>query len=115
MVWGVVSTAIVIGLLSIINDAAANALFSLTVASNDLAWMMPILCRLIWGRDRFVSGAFYTGRLSKPIAVTAVLYLTFAIVLSMFPTLGPDPSRMSSLTFSGAFLNSWHTDWISSF
>lgn len=104
MVWGVVTTAIVIGLLSIINAAAANALFSLTVAGNDLAWMVPILCRLTWGRDRFVPGVFYTGRLSKPIAITAVIYLTFAIVLSMFPTLGPDPSRMSSLTFSGPFL-----------
>ncbi|OJJ64866.1 hypothetical protein ASPSYDRAFT_39639 [Aspergillus sydowii CBS 593.65] len=92
MIWGVVTTAIVIGLLSIINAAAANALFSLTVAGNDLAWMVPILCRLTWGRDRFVPGVFYTGRLSKPIAITAVIYLTFAIVLSMFPTLGPDPS-----------------------
>ncbi|BCS20185.1 putative GABA permease [Aspergillus puulaauensis] len=92
MIWGVVTTAAVIGLLSIINTAAANALFSLTVAGNDLAWIIPIFCRLVWGRDRFVPGVIYTGRFSKPIAVTAVLYLAFAIVLSMFPTLGPDPS-----------------------
>lgn len=104
MIWGVVTAAVVIGLLSIINTAAAKALFSLTVAGNDLAWIIPILCRLVWGWDRFVPGVIYTGRLSKPIAVTAVIYLTFAIVLSMFPTLGPDPSRMSSFTFSGAFL-----------
>ncbi|KAL5342974.1 amino acid permease-domain-containing protein [Aspergillus crustosus] len=75
MVWGVVIAAIIIGLLSLINAAAANALFSLAVASNDLAWMMPILCRLIWGHDRFHPGVFYTGRFSKIIAVTAVVYL----------------------------------------
>ncbi|KAL4865450.1 hypothetical protein BDV12DRAFT_211039 [Aspergillus spectabilis] len=92
MVWGVVGAAIIIGLLSLINAAAANALFSLAVAGNDLAWMMPILCRLIWGQDRFHPGVFYTGRLSKVIAVTAVAYLGFAIVLCMFPTLGPGPS-----------------------
>ncbi|KAL3488913.1 amino acid transporter [Aspergillus germanicus] len=92
MVWGVVAAAIIIGLLSLINAAAANALFSLAVAGNDLAWMMPILCRLVWGQERFHPGVFYTGRFSKPIAVTAIAYLGFAIVLCMFPTLGPGPT-----------------------
>ncbi|KAL4754290.1 hypothetical protein BDW72DRAFT_190157 [Aspergillus terricola var. indicus] len=92
MVWGVVAAAIIIGLLCLINAAASSALFSLAVAGNDLAWMMPILCRLVWGEERFRPGVFYTGRLSKPIAVTAVVYLSFAIFLCMFPTLGPKPS-----------------------
>ncbi|CBF86537.1 hypothetical protein AN2287.2 [Aspergillus nidulans FGSC A4] len=92
MVWGVVAAAITIGLLCLINAAASNALFSLAVAGNDLAWLMPILCRLVWGEDRFHPGVFYTGRLSKPIAVTAVVYLSFAILLCMFPTLGPNPN-----------------------
>jgi amino acid transporter len=92
MIWGVVIAAIIVGLLSLINNAATNALFSLAVAGNDLAWMMPILCRLIWGQDRFHSGEFYTGRFSKPIAVTAIVYLVFAIVLCMFPTTGTDPT-----------------------
>lgn len=93
MIWGVVFAAIVVGLLSLINAAASNALFSLAVAGNDVAWGMPILCRLVWGEDRFHPGEFYTGVFSKPIAVTAVVYLAFAIVLCMFPTLGPDPTR----------------------
>ncbi|KAL4761301.1 putative GABA permease [Aspergillus foveolatus] len=92
MVWGVVAAAITIGLLCLINAAASNALFSLAVAGNDLAWLMPILCRLVWGEERFHPGVFYTGRLSKPIAVTAVVYLSFAILLCMFPTLGPNPN-----------------------
>jgi amino acid transporter len=92
MIWGVVFAAIVVGLLSLINAAASNALFSLAVAGNDVAWGMPILCRLVWGEDRFHPGEFYTGVFSKPIAVTAVAYLAFAIMLCMFPTLGPDPT-----------------------
>ncbi|KAL4770789.1 amino acid/polyamine transporter I [Aspergillus nidulans var. acristatus] len=92
MVWGVVAAAITIGLLCLVNAAASNALFSLAVAGNDLAWLMPILCRLVWGEVRFHPGVFYTGRLSKPIAVTAVVYLSFAILLCMFPTLGPNPN-----------------------
>ncbi|KAL1981333.1 hypothetical protein VTN96DRAFT_2774 [Rasamsonia emersonii] len=95
MIWGVVTMSVILGLLCLINDAASNALFSLAVAGNDLAWGMPIFCRLMWGekQGKFRPGEFYTGRwLSRPIAVTAIVYLVFAIVLSMFPTTGPDPS-----------------------
>ncbi|KAF3396248.1 GABA-specific permease [Penicillium rolfsii] len=93
MVCGVIGASVVIGLLSLINNAASNALFSLAVAGNDLAWLVPILARLLWGQDKFVPGEFYTGKyLSKPIAWTAVIYLAFAIVLCMIPTGGPNPS-----------------------
>ncbi|EED22386.1 GABA permease, putative [Talaromyces stipitatus ATCC 10500] len=93
-VWGSAFIAILIGLLTLINAAASNALFSLAVAGNDLAWGVPILCRLIWGdkTGKFRPGEFYTGWLSKPIAIVAVAYLFFAIILSMFPTGGPDPT-----------------------
>ncbi|XBQ90151.1 GABA-specific high-affinity permease [Aspergillus fumigatus] len=92
MIWGVVTAAVIIGLLCLINSAASNALFSLAVAGNDLAWLTPIFARLVWGGERFHPGEFYTGQLSKPIAVTAIVYLFFAIVLCMFPTLGPGPT-----------------------
>ncbi|KAJ5735539.1 GABA-specific permease [Penicillium malachiteum] len=93
MMCGVVLVSVVIGLLSLIDSAAANALFSLAVAANDLAWLTPILCRLLWGNERFVPGEFYTGKyLSKPIAWTAVIYMVFAILLCMFPTEGPNPT-----------------------
>ena len=92
MVWGVVTLAAILGLLCLIDDAASNALFSLAVAGNDLAWMMPILARLVWGQERFHPGEFYTGCLSKPIAIIAIVYLNFAILLCMFPTTGPNPS-----------------------
>jgi hypothetical protein len=93
MVCGVIGASAIIGLLSLIDNAAANALFSLAVAGNDLAWLTPILARLLWGQDKFVPGEFYTGKyLSKPIAWVAVVYMFFAIVLCMIPTEGPNPS-----------------------
>ncbi|KAJ5594659.1 uncharacterized protein N7459_000867 [Penicillium hispanicum] len=92
MVCGLVAACLILGLLCLINSAAADALFSLFVASNYVSWGTPILCRLVWGQDRFKPGEFYTGRLSKPIACIAVVYLAFGVVLSMFPTTGPDPS-----------------------
>ncbi|KAJ5118357.1 hypothetical protein N7526_009994 [Penicillium atrosanguineum] len=71
MICGLVVIAVILGLLCLINSAAANALFSL--------------------RDLF-RGEFYTGRFSKAIGVIAVVYLLFGMILSMFPTTGPNPS-----------------------
>jgi amino acid transporter len=100
MICGIVAVSIVLGLLCLINSAAANALFSLFVASNYLSWGTPIFCRLVWGRDRFQPGEFYTGRFSKLISSVAVVYLLFGVVLSMFPAEGPSPTRMYQTSFA---------------
>ncbi|ETS04878.1 GABA permease [Trichoderma reesei RUT C-30] len=90
-VWATCIMAIIIGLLALINNAAANALFSLAAAGNNVAWGIPIMCRVVWGQEKFRPGPFYTGRCSVAIAVAALLYLTFSTILCMFPTEGPDP------------------------
>ncbi len=91
-IWGCVSVALILGLLSIIAPAAASALFSLAVAGNNLAWLLPIFSRVVWGNAKFTPGAFYTGIYSKSIAWAAITFLVFGIVLSMFPAGGPDPT-----------------------
>ncbi|KGO75842.1 Amino acid/polyamine transporter I [Penicillium italicum] len=106
MVCGIVVASVIIGLLCLIDEAASSALFSLAVAGNDLAWLIPILARLLWGGDNFVPGEFYTGKyLSKPIGWVAVIYMMFVIVLTMIPTGGPNPSREFDLYYlvMGAF------------
>jgi len=90
--WGCALAAAVLGLLCLIAPAAASALFSLAVAGNNLAWGIPIFCRLVWGGQKFVPGPFYTGRFSKPIAWLAIVFLVFGITLAMFPVGGPDPT-----------------------
>ncbi|KAL9576560.1 MAG: hypothetical protein Q9212_006995 [Teloschistes hypoglaucus] len=91
-VWGCAFLAAILGLLTLIAPAAAQAVFSLVVAANNLAWGIPIL----WGRQKFKPGPFYTGdRFSVPIAWTALLFLAFGILLSMFPVGGPNPTRKS--------------------
>lgn len=84
--------AAILGLLCLIAPAAASALFSLAVAGNNLAWGTPIFARLVWGQKKFSPGPFYTGRLSKPIGWTAIVFLVFGIILCMFPVGGPDPT-----------------------
>ncbi|KAF3940609.1 hypothetical protein ABW19_dt0209607 [Dactylella cylindrospora] len=89
-VWGCAILACILGLLCLIAPAAAAALFSLCVAGNDLAWFMPIFARIVWGRDKFVPGPFYTGKFSIPIAIVACIFLVFNIILAMMPSSGPD-------------------------
>lgn len=94
-IWGCVFLALVLGLLCLIAPAAAAALFSLAVAGNNLAWGIPIFCRLVWGEAKFKPGPFYTGSMSKPLGWTAIIFLTFGIVLSMMPVGGPNPTPQS--------------------
>ena len=95
-IWGCVFLAAILGLLSLIAPAAAQALFSLAVAGNNLAWGTPIFARVVWGQKKFKPGPFYTGdRFSVPIALVAIAFLVFGTLLSMFPVEGPNPTRTS--------------------
>lgn len=92
-IWGAVFLAAILGLLSLIAPAAAQALFSLAVAGNNLAWGIPIFARVVWGQKKFKPGPFYTGdRYSVLIAWVAITFLVFGTLLSMFPVDGPDPN-----------------------
>lgn len=92
-VWGCVFAAMILGLLTLIAPAAAQAVFSLAVAGNNLAWLIPILARVVWGQAKFKPGPFHTGKMSIPIAWTAIVFLVFGIILAMFPVGGPNPTR----------------------
>ncbi|KAL8827278.1 MAG: hypothetical protein Q9191_003279 [Dirinaria sp. TL-2023a] len=95
-IWGCAFLAAVLGLLSLIAPAAAQALFSLAVAGNNVAWGVPIFARIVWGQRKFKPGPFYTGdKFSTPIAWAAIVFLVFGILLSMFPVGGPDPTPQS--------------------
>lgn len=77
----------IIGLLVLINTTAANALFSLYIASNLLAWGLPVFLVLLpYGKSRFNPGPFWFGQTASTcIHVTTVLWIVFVIILCMFP------------------------------
>ena len=105
-IWGCVFLAAILGLLCLIASAAAQALFSLAVAGNNLAWGTPIFARLVWGQKKFKPGPFYTGdRLSAPIGWIAIIFLIFGIVLACIPLDGPDPTRTYLHYFNYSLLN----------
>ncbi len=98
-IWGCAFLAAILGLLCLIAPAAAQALFSLAVSGNNLAWGVPIFARVVWGQRKFKPGPFYTGkRFSTAIAWAAVVFLIFGMFLSFFPLGGPNPTRKYFLT-----------------
>ncbi|KAI9660534.1 MAG: GABA-specific high-affinity permease [Bathelium mastoideum] len=111
-IWGCVIGAAVLGLLCLINNAAAEALFSTAVSGQQLAWATPIFCRVVWGQQKFKPGPFYTGRWSVPIAWVAIVFSAYVILLCMFPVTGPNPTPqtmnytvvISSAVWGGALL-----------
>lgn len=80
--------ALVMGCLCIIpGTAGANALFSLAIASNTLAWGTPVLLIVLpYGRKKFIPGPFYFGKtLTLVINIITSLFIPFIIIMSMFP------------------------------
>ncbi|OWB54339.1 hypothetical protein B5S28_g184 [[Candida] boidinii] len=74
-----------VGCLTFGGEQCQNALFSLGVAGNYLAWCLPVFLRLTSGRDRFKPGPFYLGKFSEPLNWVTCLWGAFIIFLCMFP------------------------------
>lgn len=105
--WFMCTIALIIGLLTLIDSAATNAIFSLAVASNSLAWLLPIFARGFFNVDSFKPGPFYLGdKLSRCVSIFASCYLIFVIcILTMFPTNpNPEPDSMNYTVVINGFV-----------
>ncbi|KAM9914848.1 hypothetical protein OXX69_000237 [Metschnikowia pulcherrima] len=89
--------AIVVGLLCLIGPTAANALFTLVIAGNYLAWGTPTFLRLLYMDSKFVPGKFFLGQVwSRINGWISVAYGLFTIIMVMFPTdTNPDKETMN--------------------
>lgn len=89
--------SIVVGLLCLIGDAAASALFTLYVAGNYFAWDMPTFLRLLWMKEKFRPGPFFLGEFwSRVNGWVSTCFIAFTIVMVMFPTnKNPDKDTMN--------------------
>ncbi|KAF8694665.1 hypothetical protein AX14_001959 [Amanita brunnescens Koide BX004] len=88
-VWFAVAVALLLGFLSFAGPNAIGAIFSLVVISQYMSYSIPIMARHL-GRDKIARGPFHLGRFSLPIAIVAVSWMTFMIVVFFFPAY-PDP------------------------
>lgn len=83
-VWLVCGAAAPLGLLGFAdpeNQAAINAIFALAIMGPYVAYGIPIFARVMWGKEHFRPGPWYSGRLSRPIAIIALVWMVFAFIL----------------------------------
>lgn len=99
----------VLALLILINVTAANALFSLAVAGNLLAWGVPVILVTLptESAKRFVPGPFYSKRFFFPINLVTCVWVVYVIIMSMFPdskSVDPDTMNYTCVINGGVWL-----------
>jgi amino acid transporter len=78
--------SIIIGCLCLIGSTAANALFSLSVLGNYVAWVTPQLLRFLVKDANFIPGKFYLGPIWSPIVNwISIAFEIFIVILCCFP------------------------------
>ncbi|KAF8888115.1 amino acid/polyamine transporter I [Infundibulicybe gibba] len=83
--WLVIIMAAICGLLGF-SETALGSLAGASVIGLYTSYAAPILLRITSGRDKFESGPFSLGRWSTIIGAISVIWVTFIVVLLLFPS-----------------------------
>jgi amino acid permease (GABA permease) len=87
-VWLGAGGAFLLGLPDLWNNTAYAAVTSIAVIGLYIAYVLPTFLRLRQGAN-FQRGPWHLGRWSRPIGITAVVWVAFITVLFMLPTGSP--------------------------
>lgn len=88
--WFSTAVSAVFCLLGLVNAVAVGAVFSLSVIGASIAYVIPILARLLAPDARFKPGVWYLGHFwSKTVAWISVLWLTFICIIVCLPSYVP--------------------------
>ncbi|KAI9312378.1 amino acid/polyamine transporter I [Dichotomocladium elegans] len=85
-VWANILFAVVIGILSIINSTAFNAIVSVNTIASSLAYLVPIALRMTIARKKFKRGPFHLGPFSPLINAISCMWIIFTSALFLCPT-----------------------------
>ncbi|THV08672.1 amino acid transporter [Dendrothele bispora CBS 962.96] len=83
-VWLVMVLAGISGVLGF-SEAALTSLAGASVIGLYSSYTIPIFLSVIGGQDRIVPGPFSLGRWSKPIGAVAVAWVSFVMIMLLFP------------------------------
>jgi len=84
-VWLVMVCAGIFGLLGF-STTALSSLAGASVIGLYTSYAAPIFLRITSGRDKFVPGPFTLGRWYFPLGIIAVAWVSFIVILLMFPS-----------------------------
>ncbi|CAE6514963.1 unnamed protein product [Rhizoctonia solani] len=85
-VWFSVFIAALLGLLAFAGEAAIAAVFSLSVIGLYIAYSIPIGARFLFKGHNYKPGPFNLGAFGLPVAIVAIVFMTFVNVVFLFPT-----------------------------
>ncbi|OCH88531.1 amino acid transporter [Obba rivulosa] len=103
-VWMSAFVALLLGLLALGGTAASSAIFSLGIAAQYFAFIIPIGSRFLGGAE-WIPGPFSLGRWGLPVGVIAIAWMVFSVVIFTFPAT-PDPTT-SSMNWMVVVLGAW--------
>jgi len=112
-VWFVMVMSGICGLLGF-SAAAFASLAGAAVIGLYTSYAAPIFLRITSGRNKLVPGPFSLGRWYLPIGIIAVSWVTFIVVLLLFPpTQSPTPQNMNyAIVIIGAIFIFASVSWI---
>jgi amino acid transporter len=94
-VWFVIFIGALLGLLMFASPVAIGAVFSIGAIAQYNAFIIPIALKLFVVGNKFRPGPWNLGRLSKPIGVVAVAWVTLIIPVLCFPAVkGKDLNKL---------------------
>ncbi|THH11998.1 hypothetical protein EW145_g293 [Phellinidium pouzarii] len=105
-VWFAAFIALALGLLAFAGPAAITAIFSISIAGQNVAYTIPIIARFT-SKTMFKPGPFYLGKLSLPVAIIAVTWMIFNTTVFLFPSTpkpGPVPMNYTIVVLGGVFV-----------
>ncbi|KAJ3566194.1 hypothetical protein NP233_g7153 [Leucocoprinus birnbaumii] len=85
--------AMLLGLIAFAGPLAISAIFTMSIACLYICIATPIIVRFAGG-TQFVPGPFNLGKMSGPVSFVASAYLTFMIIVFLFPS-SPGPTSHS--------------------
>ncbi|KAH9855702.1 APC amino acid permease [Lenzites betulinus] len=95
-VWASAIAALLLGLLVLAGPTTYTSIFSLGIAGQYTAYCIPILSRFLGGREWTPPGPFTLGRFGLPVAIVAVCWMVFSVIMLAFPTApGPTAEEMN--------------------
>ncbi|KAI9230973.1 MAG: amino acid transporter [Piptocephalis tieghemiana] len=100
-IWVSVAVAAILGLLSLVSSAAFTAITSLATVCLDIAYVIPIACRL-YQASSFSPGPLHLGRGSMPIGIVAFLWVLLTTVGFCLPT--SQPVTLDNMNWAGALV-----------
>ncbi|KAI0324642.1 APC amino acid permease [Cubamyces sp. BRFM 1775] len=92
-VWASAFVSFLLGLLAFAGPTAYSAIFTIALAGQYTAFIIPMTSRFLGGK-KWVPGPFTLGKFGLPVTVIAVTWMTFSLVILAFPA-RPAPTAES--------------------